>query len=72
MYSGPVAAGHAYATLEGARGFDVAVLVGPSHYVAFDGVSSGAGRRVFEFALGDVPVPDGDQADALVRARPRR
>jgi AmmeMemoRadiSam system protein B len=37
MYSGPVAA-HAYALLEQAT-FDVAVLVGPSHYVAFDGVA---------------------------------
>ena len=38
MYSGPVAA-HAYRLLAG-RTFDVAVLVGPSHFVAFDGVSN--------------------------------
>jgi AmmeMemoRadiSam system protein B len=38
MYSGPVAA-HAYDLLRG-RTFDVAVLVGPSHFVAFDGVSA--------------------------------
>jgi len=37
MYSGPVAA-HAYQLLRG-RGFDVAVLVGPSHYTGFDGVA---------------------------------
>jgi AmmeMemoRadiSam system protein B len=37
MYSGPVAA-HAYRLLRG-RAFDVAVLVGPSHFVAFEGVS---------------------------------
>ncbi|HMD36310.1 MAG TPA: AmmeMemoRadiSam system protein B [Vicinamibacterales bacterium] len=37
MYSGPVAA-HAYHLLRG-RMFDVAVLVGPSHYVGFDGVA---------------------------------
>jgi AmmeMemoRadiSam system protein B len=38
MYSGPVAA-HAYRTLRG-RTFDVAVLVGPSHFVGFDGVAA--------------------------------
>src|SRR6185436_11132408 len=37
MYSGPVAA-HAYRLLR-ERTFDVAVLVGPSHFVGFDGVS---------------------------------
>jgi len=37
MYSGPVAA-HAYRQLEGRR-VDVVVLVGPSHFVGFDGVS---------------------------------
>src|SRR5499427_6410317 len=37
MYSGPVAA-HAYRLLRGRR-FDVAVLVGPSHFVGFDGVA---------------------------------
>ena len=48
MYSGPVAA-HAYRLLRG-RQFDLAVLVGPSHFVGFDGVSiySGGG---FEIAL---------------------
>src|SRR5712691_2493788 len=37
MYSGPVAA-YAYRLLRD-RAFDVAVLVGPSHFVGFDGVS---------------------------------
>jgi len=37
MYSGPVAA-QAYRVLRGRR-FDVAVLVGPSHFVGFDGVA---------------------------------
>src|SRR5437868_268606 len=37
MYSGPVAA-HAYRLLR-ERTFDVAVLVGPSHFVAFDGIA---------------------------------
>src|SRR5262245_33721702 len=37
MYSGPVAA-HAYRLLRG-RAFDLAVLVGPSHFVGFDGVA---------------------------------
>jgi AmmeMemoRadiSam system protein B len=37
MYSGPVAA-HAYRLLRG-RSFDVAVLVGPSHFVGFEGVA---------------------------------
>jgi AmmeMemoRadiSam system protein B len=37
MYSGPVAA-HAYHLLRG-RTFDVAVLVGPSHFFGFEGVA---------------------------------
>ena len=37
VYSGPVAA-HAYRAVAG-RAFDVAVLVGPSHFVGFDGVA---------------------------------
>ncbi len=53
VYSGPVAA-HAYRAVEG-HAYDVAVLVGPSHHVGFDGVAiypSGA----FETPLGPVPV----------------
>jgi MEMO1 family protein len=37
MYSGPVAA-HAYRLLRGRR-IDVAVLVGPSHFVGFEGIA---------------------------------
>jgi AmmeMemoRadiSam system protein B len=54
-YSGPIA-GHAYATLAG-RSFDVAVLVGPSHFVAFDGVAiyeDGA----FETPEGPIPIDE--------------
>src|SRR5882762_7871665 len=64
MYSGPVAA-HAYRLLR-ERTFDVAVLVGPSHFVAFDGVSihpSGG----FETPLGVAPI-DAACASAIVAA----
>src|SRR5947207_143235 len=63
MYSGPVAA-HAYHLLRG-RTFDVAVLVGPSHFVGFDGVAmypSGG----FETPYGVVPI------DAECAARLRK
>jgi MEMO1 family protein len=63
-YSGPVAA-CAYEPLRG-RSFDLAVLVGPSHFVGFDGVAvyrSGA----FETPIGIVPV-DEDAATALMRS----
>ncbi len=53
MYSGPVAA-HAYRLLRG-RKFDIVVLVGPSHFVPFEGVSvwpAGA----FETPFGELPV----------------
>ena len=52
-YSGPVAA-YAYSLLLGCD-IDVAVLVGPSHYVAFEGVSMYEGEA-FETPLGPVPV----------------
>jgi hypothetical protein len=63
-YSGPVAA-HAYRLLR-RRVFDVAVLVGPSHFVGFEGVAvycSGA----FETPMGLVPI-DENAAAALMRA----
>ena len=66
MYSGPVAA-HAYGLLSG-RAFDVIVLVGPSHFVGFEGVAvypSGG----FESPFGVVPV-DETCAAALMRASP--
>jgi AmmeMemoRadiSam system protein B len=66
MYSGPVAA-HAYRLLRD-RAFDVAVLVGPSHFVGFDGVSiypSGG----FDTPLGVAPI-DGACAEAILAATP--
>jgi MEMO1 family protein len=63
MYSGPVAA-HAYRALLG-RSFDVAVLVGPSHFVGFDGVAAPAVSG-FATPLGIVPV-DVDVIDALIQ-----
>jgi AmmeMemoRadiSam system protein B len=66
MYSGAVAA-HAYRLLSG-RAFDTAVLVGPSHFVAFDGVAivpSGG----FETPFG-VALIDADCASALMAASP--
>jgi hypothetical protein len=66
MYSGPVAA-HAYRLLRG-RQFDLAVLVGPSHFVGFDGVSvypSGG----FETPFGIAPI-DEPCAAALLKATP--
>src|SRR5437879_2992771 len=65
-YSGPVAA-HGYALLRG-RPALTAVLVGPSHRVAFPGLSvfvAGA----FETPLGQVPI-DADLASALLAEDP--
>lgn len=75
MYSGPVAA-HAYGLLRGRR-FDVAVLVGPSHFVGFDGVAAyparghegSEGPGGFETPLGIAPI-DADCTAALMRAMP--
>jgi AmmeMemoRadiSam system protein B len=72
MYSGPVAA-HAYRLLRGLA-FDVAVLVGPSHFVGFDGVAvvrSGG----FETPLGVAPIDAACAADlcaatTLIREHP--
>jgi len=55
MFSGPVGA-WSYATARG-REFDVAVLVGPSHYVGFDGVAAYERGR-FATPLGDIPIDD--------------
>jgi AmmeMemoRadiSam system protein B len=66
MYSGPVAA-HAYRLLRG-RAFDVAVLVGPSHFVGFDGVAVSRASG-FDTPFGLVPVAAGI-ADALMREAP--
>lgn len=66
MYSGPVAA-YAYKVLAG-RDLDLAVLVGPSHYVAFAGVSVHP-RGAFETPLGPMPVEE-EAAGSLMRASP--
>jgi MEMO1 family protein len=64
MYSGPVAA-HAYRLLR-ERSFDMAVLVGPSHFIPFEGVAivpSGG----FETPYGVASI-DADCASALMAA----
>jgi MEMO1 family protein len=66
MYSGPVAA-YAYRLLR-RRPFEVAILVGPSHFVGFDGVSiypSGGFETPYSVARIDEPV-----AQALLAASP--
>ncbi len=66
MYSGPVAA-HAYKLLAG-RDIDLAVIVGPSHYVGFEGVAvyrSGA----FETPLGPMLISS-SCADAIAACSP--
>jgi AmmeMemoRadiSam system protein B len=60
MYSGPVAA-HAYQLLRGRR-FDVAVLVGPSHFAGFDGVAV-VTEGGFETPLGITAIDQGCASD---------
>ncbi len=66
MYSGPVAA-HAYRLLRN-RTFDVAVVVGPSHFVGFDGVAIHTAGG-FETPFG-VAAIDSECAHALEAATP--
>jgi len=66
MYSGPVAA-HAYDLLRD-RTFEVAVLVGPSHFVGFDGVAAYTSGG-FETPLG-VAAVDAPGASAVMQAAP--
>jgi AmmeMemoRadiSam system protein B len=66
VYSGAVAAA-AYAAVRG-RAFDLVVLVGPSHYVGFDGVAVWPGGA-FETPLGRIPVPE-EEVARLVSASP--
>ena len=66
MYSGPVAA-HAYRLLRD-REIDLVVLVGPSHFVGFDGVSVVAAGG-FETPLGVAEIDDAC-ARALMDASP--
>jgi len=61
-YSGPVAA-HAYRQLQ-ARVFDVIVLVGPSHFVGFDGVAVPPADG-FETPFGVTPIAT-EVVDAIV------
>lgn len=63
-YSGAVAA-HAYALLRGRKDL-TAVLVGPSHRMAFDGVSVYA-RGAFATPLGEIPI-DEPAAQSLLEA----
>ena len=66
MYSGPVAA-HAYRLLRD-RQFDVAVLVGPSHFVGFDGVSIYPAGG-FDTPFGVAPI-DEECARAILSSAP--
>jgi AmmeMemoRadiSam system protein B len=66
MYSGPVAA-YAYSAIRN-RAYGVAVLLGPSHFDAFDGVAV-AHQDAFETPLGRIPV-DRELASALAAATP--
>jgi AmmeMemoRadiSam system protein B len=72
MYSGPVAA-HAYRLLRN-HDFDVAVLVGPSHFVGFDGVAvvpSGGFETPFGVASIDAACAANlTAAQAIVREHP--
>ena len=73
VYSGPVA-GHAYAAVRG-RAFDAVVLVGPSHYVGFDGVSVDR-HAAWDTPLGAAVVDTGlaarlAAASPLITAEPR-
>jgi MEMO1 family protein len=55
MFSGPIGA-YAYKAVRGGD-YDVVVLVGPSHFVAFDGVALFP-DGVFETPLGDAAIDD--------------
>jgi AmmeMemoRadiSam system protein B len=66
MYSGPVAA-YAYKLLAG-RDIDVAVLVGPSHYVGFEGVAIYQ-RGAFDTPFGPMPI-NAPCSDAIAMASP--
>ena len=73
VYSGPVAA-HAYAAVQ-RKTFDVAVLVGPSHFVGFDGVSI-YGRGSWSTPLGPAIVETEvaarlESASSLITSYPR-
>ncbi|MEN3027755.1 MAG: AmmeMemoRadiSam system protein B [Aquificaceae bacterium] len=64
-YSGPIA-GRVYSLLRG-RSFKRVLLIGPSHFVDFDGLSLGS-FDLFETPLGAVRV-DREAVDAYARGR---
>jgi hypothetical protein len=66
MYSGPVAA-WGYRAVQGGA-YDVAVIVGPSHVVGFEGVAVYA-RGAFDTPLGPIPIAE-EVADAILAATP--
>jgi AmmeMemoRadiSam system protein B len=66
MFSGPVGA-HAYQAASTGH-YDVVVLVGPSHYVAFDGVALYP-EGAFETPLGSAVI-DAETANAIAAASP--
>ena len=66
MYSGPIAA-YAYNLLRG-RDIDVAVLVGPSHYVGFEGVAI-VERGAFDTPFGPVPISEHTAAAVAMGSR---
>jgi hypothetical protein len=66
MYSGPVAA-HAWSQVRG-RSYDVVLLVGPSHYVGFEGMAV-VTRGAFDTPFGPVAI-DEDVAAAVLDATP--
>ena len=72
MYSGPVGA-YSYKAAAQSGGYDVIVLVGPSHFVGFDGVALYP-EGAFESPLGMAQIdPEGASAIAaapVVHARP--
>ena len=68
MYSGPIAA-HAYNLLRG-RDIEVVVLVGPSHYVGFEGVAVYE-RGAFDTPFGPVAIAEQCAAAVANGARAR-
>ena len=57
MFSGPVGA-YAYKAAAAGGPYDAAILVGPSHHVAFDGIASYPGTA-FDSPLGPAPIDEG-------------
>lgn len=62
LYSGPVAA-HAYGAV-GEQPYEVAVVVGPSHFIRFDGVSVYP-RGAFAMPTGPAPIEESIAGDLL-------